>query len=321
MASIRCFGRFALAFVVMLLGVTGAAETSHGKAEIVGTYKMSLELVMPKEGTAFKVGENVFVTITSSGFTGVKVTAKDTATGREEELKASVAKSEGSSPLAPKTWMAHWPTAGKKPGTYQFTVRGIAGSTVAPTVKTVNVSVVQPSGPAKISFKEPSTGRQVKAGETVNVAVTASGVNKVAFFVKDLQTGAEKVRSSAHQIGSDHHSTTWSTEGLQKGNYQIIARGLAADGKKLTEEAVTMTVTGGAPALPAAVAAKTGEVPNVVGMTEYQAVLALDKAGVKIKPAYYVFTPKEDAWGKVIGQSIRAGAKTTEPITIIVGQR
>ena len=91
MAPIRCFGRFALAFVVMLLGVTGAAETSHGKAEIAGTYKMSLELVMPKEGTAFKVGENVFVTITSSGFTGVKVTAKDTATGREEELKASVA--------------------------------------------------------------------------------------------------------------------------------------------------------------------------------------------------------------------------------------
>ena len=82
-----------------------------------------------------------------------------------------------------------------------------------------------------------------------------------------------------------------------------------------------MTVTGGAPALPPAGAAKPVVVPNVVGMTEYQAVAALDKAGLKIKPAKYVFTPKQDTWGKVIGQSIRAGTKTTEPISITVGQR
>jgi len=321
MASSRLFGRIAIVFAVMLLGVTGAADTSHGKAEIVGTYKMSLELVMPKEGTTLKVGENVYVTVSTSGFTGVKVIAKDVATGREEELKASVAKSEGSSPLAPKTWMALWPTAGKKPGTYQFTVRGIAGSTVAPTMKTVTVSVIQPSGPAKITFREPTGGRQVKAGETVNVAVKTAGVNKVEFFIKDLQTGAEKIRPSAHLIGSDDYTTTWSTEGLQKGSYQIIARGLGPDGKKLAEEAVTMTVTGGAPALPPASAAKPVVVPDVVGMMEYQAVGALDKAGMKINPTKYVFTPRDDTWGKVVGQSLRAGTNATEPISLTVGQR
>ena len=75
---------------------------------------MSLELVMPKEGTAFKVGENVHLTVSTSGFTGVKVIAKDVATGREEELKASVAKS-GGKPPGTEDGVAVWSTAGRNP--------------------------------------------------------------------------------------------------------------------------------------------------------------------------------------------------------------
>ena len=321
MASVVFLGEFVMFSLVMLL--VSPAFDSHfsWKGTDRGTYNLSLDLVCPRRKQPFKVGENVHLTVRTSGFTGVKVTAKDTATGREEELKASVAKSEGASPLAPKTWVAVWSTAGKKPGTYQFTVRGVSGNTAAPTMKTVNVTVAQPSGPAKITFREPAGGRQIKAGETVNVAVKAAGVNKVEFFIKDLQTGAEKIRSSAHIIGSDDYTTTWSTEGLQKGSYQIIARGLGPDGRKLAEEAVTMTVTGGVPALPPASATKPVVVPDVVGMMEYEAVTTLDKAGLKIKPTKYVFTPRQVTWGRVIGQSIRAGTNATEPISLTVGRR
>src|SRR5512136_1500716 len=98
MASLRCFGRFAIVFAVNLLLAGGFSSSSHATGQIVGTYKVSLEVLMPKDNAAFKVGENVHLTVSTSGFTGVKVTLKDAATGREEELKASVVKREGSSP-------------------------------------------------------------------------------------------------------------------------------------------------------------------------------------------------------------------------------
>jgi hypothetical protein len=120
---------------------------------------------------------------------------------------------------------------------------------------------------------------------------------------------------------SDEFRTSWSTEGQQKGNYQIIARGFGQDGKKLAEESVTMTVTGGAPPLTPQAAAKPVVVPNVVGMSEYQAVVTLDKAGLKINPAKYVSTSKQAYWGKVVEQSIKAGSQTANPVTITVGQK
>ena len=320
MVSSRLWERFAIVFVAMLLLAGGFSTSAHAVGQIVGTYKMSLEVSTPKDNATFKMGENVHLTFSTSGFTGVKVTVKDAATGREEELKASVVKSEGSTPSAPKTWGALWSTAGKKPGTYLFAVRGVSGSTVAPTTKTVTISVVQPSGPAKITFSEPSGSRQIKAGESVNIVVKASGVSKVDFHIKNLQTGTEKVRSSA-RVGSDDYATSWSTEGLEKGSYQIIARGFGADGKNLAEESVTMTVTSATLTPPPASAAKTVVVPDVVGMMEYEAVVALDKAGLKINPTKYVFTPRQDTWGKVIGQSMRAGTNATEPISLTVGQR
>ena len=200
-------------------------------------------------------------------------------------------------------------------------MKGPQAARLTPTTKTVTISVVQPSGPAKITFKEPAGGRQVKAGETVTVAVTATGVHRMEFSVKDQQTGAEKIRPSAHLAASDEFRTSWSTEGQQKGNYQIIARGFGQDGKKLAEESVTMTVTGGAPPLTPQAAAKPVVVPNVVGMSEYQAVVALDKAGLKINPAKYVSTSKQAYWGKVVEQSIKAGTQTADPVTITVGQK
>lgn len=249
MASTGRFKRFTVVLSMVLLSVTGFAATAHGTGYIVGQYPIALDVVMPKDNAAFKTGESVHVTVKSSGFTGVKVVAKEAATGREEELKAALVKSDGSGSLAPKMWNAPWSTAGKKPGTYTFTVTGLGGAKATPVAKSVTVSVVQPSGPAKITFTEPAGGRQVKAGEDVYVAVKASGVSKVDFFVKNLQTGAEKPRPSAHAAGSDSYSTSWSSEGLQKGAYQIIARGLGADGKRLAEESVTVSVVEpGAPA-------------------------------------------------------------------------
>jgi beta-lactam-binding protein with PASTA domain len=96
---------------------------------------------------------------------------------------------------------------------------------------------------------------------------------------------------------------------------------LGPDGKKLAEEAVTMTVTGGAPALPPASAAKPVVVPDVVGTMEYQAIGALDKAGMKINSTKHIFTPRDDTSGKVIGQSLQAGTNATEPLSLTVGQR
>ncbi len=315
------FGKFAIVFAMVLLIVTGIAGLSQGTGYIVGQHTMALEVIMPKDNAAFKVGENVHVTVRSSGFSGLKVTVKNQATGAEEELNASLMKSEGTTPSAPRIWEVLWPTAGKKPGMYLFTMKGASGSTVTPTTKTVTISVIQPSGPAKITFKEPAGGRQVKTGETVTVAVTATGVHRMEFSVRDQQTGVEKIRPSAHLAASDEFRTSWSTEGQQKGNYQIIARGLGADGKKLAEESVTMTVTGGAPALKPQAAATPVVVPNVVGMSEYRAVVALDKAGLKINPAKYVSTAKQDLWGVVVEQSVKAGTKTGEPVTITVGRK
>lgn len=249
MASNSLSGKFAIVFAAVMVAVAGFAGVSHGTGFIVGQYPIALDVVMPKDKAVFKAGESVHVTVKSSGFTGVKIVAKDTATGAQEELKATLVKSEGSGNLAPKVWDAPWPTAGKKPGSYTFTVSGLGGDKPAPVTKSVTISVVQPSGPAKISFTEPAGGRQVKAGEEVYVAVKASGVSKVQFFIKDLQTGAEKIRSATHTAASDDYTTTWLTAGLQKGNYRIIARGFGPDGKTLAEQSVTMSVTGGAPPL------------------------------------------------------------------------
>jgi hypothetical protein len=321
MASTGRFERFTVVFAMILLTVTGFAGVSHGTGFIVGQYPVALDVVMPKDKAAFKTGESVHVTVKSSGFTGVKIVAKDTATGAQEELKATLVKSEGSGSLAPKMWDALWPTAGRKPGSYTLTVTGLGGEKPTPVAKSVSISVVQPSGPAKISFTEPAGGRQVKAGEDVYVAVKASGVSKIDFFVKDLQTGAEKPRPSAHAAGSDSYSTSWSTQGLQKGTYHIIARGLGPDGKTLAEESVAVNITGGAPALKPQAAATPVVVPNVVGKTEYSAVVALDKVGLKINPAKYVSTAKQNLWGVVVEQSVKAGTTTTEPITITVGRK
>ena len=178
MATTGRFGKFVIVFAMVLLIVTGIAGLSHGTGYIVGQHPIALDVIMPKDQASFKAGESVPVMIKSSGFTGVKIVAKDTATGREEELKATLVKSEGSGDLAPKMWNASWPTAGKKPGSYAFTVTGLGGSKATPVAKSVTFSVVQPSGPAKITFTEPAGGRQVKAGETVNVAVKASGVTQ-----------------------------------------------------------------------------------------------------------------------------------------------
>jgi len=287
----------------------------------VGQYPIALDVITPKDKSAFKAGESVPVMIKSSGFTGVKIVAKDTATAREEELKATLVKSEASGDLAPKIWNASRPTAGKKPGSHAFTVTGLGGSKATPVAKSVTFSVVQPSGPAKISFKEPATGRQVETGETVYVAVKASGVDKVEFAVRNLQTAVEKIPPSAHAAGTDDYATSRSAEGAANGCYQIIAPGLSADGKKLIEESITMTITGGAPALKPQAAATPVVVPNVVGMSEYRAVVALDKAGLKINPAKYVSTAKQNLWGVLVEQSVKAGTKTTEPITITVGRK
>ena len=82
-----------------------------------------------------------------------------------------------------------------------------------------------------------------------------------------------------------------------------------------------MAITGGHLPLTPQAAAKPVVVPNVVGMSEYQAVVALDKAGLKINPAKYVSTSKQGYWGKVVEQSIKAGTQTAEPISLTVGQR
>lgn len=249
MVSKRRFGRFTLISAVVLLAVVSVAEIALGTGYIVGQHTIALDIVVPKDKAAFKAGESVYVTVKSSGFTGVRIVAKDAATGKEEELKAALVKSEGSGSIAPKMWNAPWSTAGKKPGTYTFTVTGLGGAKATPVAKSVTVFIVQPSGPAKITFKEPAGGRQVKPGETVNISVTATGVHRVEFFVKDLQTGAEKMRPSSHASGSDEYRTSWSADGQKLGNYQIIARGLGADEKKLAEESVTVSV--GEPVAPA----------------------------------------------------------------------
>lgn len=249
MASKSRSGKFAVVLAAVVLTVTGFAAMAYGTGYIVGQYPIALDVVTPKDQSAFKTGESVTVTVKSSGFTGVKVVAKEAATGREEELRAALVKSEGSGSLAPKMWNAPWSTAGKTPGTYTFTVTGLGGAKAAPVAKSVTVSIIQPSGPAKITFQEPAGGRQVKPGETVSVAVKASGVDKVEFRVKDLQTGAERGRPNAHVQGTEDYTTSWSAEESAKGNYRIIARGLGTDGKKLAEESVTVSVVEpGAPA-------------------------------------------------------------------------
>jgi PASTA domain/Bacterial Ig domain len=322
MVSTRRIGRFVIAFAMVMLTMAGSVAITHGVPAPERPY--SLELIKPKGNTSFKVGENVPVTFTSRGPIIIgRITIRDEATGKEEDLKASLAMSEAAGPLTPRTWSALWSTAGRKPGTYRVTVVGLINTNtteVGEVIMHAIFSVVQPSGPAKITFREPAGGRQIKAGETVNFAVKAAGVNKVEFFIKDLQTGAEKIRPSAHLSGSDDYTTTWSTEGLQRGSYQIVARGLGTDGKVTAESSVTVTITGGSPAF-SSQPPKPAVAPNVVGMTEQEAVTALNKAGLKTSQTKYVSTSKQGYWGKVVEQSVKAGTMTTEPISITVGRK
>ena len=321
MVSSRLWGKFAIACAVILPLVGGFSLSAHAVGQIVGTYKISLEVLMPKDNAAFKAGDNVHVTVKSSGFTGVKVTAKDAATGRQEEVTASLVKTEGTGALAPKMWNALWPSSGKKPETYVFTVTGLGGSRETPIAKSVTISVVQPSGPARITFKEPAAGRLVKPGDTLNVAVTATGVDRVEFSVRDLQTGAEKNRPSAHLTGSNEYRTSWSAEGQKQGNYQIIARGLGADEKKLAEESVNIRVFVDPPEVSGASYLTPGEVPPLTGLPKEKALVWLEKSGVKVGSITYQSTPDQRLWGKVIRQSISSGTKTAGPISITVGQK
>jgi len=321
MLSSRRLRRFFTVLAVLLFTVTGFAGIAHGTGYIVGQHTIALDIVMPKDKAAFKAGERVYVTVKSSGFTGVRIVAKDAATGKEEELKAALVKSEGSGALAPKMWNAPWSTADKKPGTYTFTVTGLGGAKATPVAKSVAVSIVQPSGPAKITFKEPAGGRQVKPGETVNISVAATGVHRVEFFVKDLQTGAEKMRPSSHASGSDVYRTSWSADGQKHGNYQIIARGLGADEKKLAEESVNIRVFVDPPEVSGASYLTPGEVPPLTGIPKEKALVWLEKSGVKVGSITYQSTPDQRLWGKVIRQSISSGTKTAGPISITVGQK
>ncbi len=114
MASNSRLGKFAIVFAAVMVTVTGFAGFSHGTGFIVGQYPVALYVVMPKDKASFKAGESVHVTVKSSGFSSVKIVAKNTATGAQEELKATLVKSEGSGSLAPKMWDAPWSTTGRK---------------------------------------------------------------------------------------------------------------------------------------------------------------------------------------------------------------
>ncbi len=224
-----------------MLLVTGLAAMAHGTGYIVGRYPIALDVVTPKDKSAFKAGESVTVTVKSSGFTGVRVVAKEAATGREEQLKAALVKSEGSGSLAPKMWNAPWSTAGKKPGTYTFTVTGLGGAKTTPVAKSVTVSVVEPGAPAHVKITTPSEGAQFQLGSSVAIAAQASGVTTLRFLAKHLQTGTTFFIPDLPK----QNMAFWNTDGLRQGTYQILAVGFDAGGKKNAEASVIITITGG----------------------------------------------------------------------------
>jgi hypothetical protein len=207
MAFTRFIGNFVMYFAVLLLFVCSISTTAYATGQIVGQHNLSLDLVSPKDGTSLTAGETLPVTVKTSGFTGIRITVKHLATGQEEEIKASITAGDASG-MGPKTWVAPWQTAGKKPGAYAVAVKAVSGNTVADKVKTASIFLVQP----------------------------------------------------------------------------VV-------------------------------------VPNVVGMTEQEAVTTLNKTGLKTKPTKYVSTSKQGYWGKVVEQSIKAGTKTTEPISLTVGRK
>jgi hypothetical protein len=207
MAFTRFIGNFVMYLAVLLLLVCGISTTAYATGQIVAQHNLSLDLVSPKDGMSITPGETLPVTVKTSGFTGVRITVKNLATGQEEEIKASMTAGDAAG-MGPKTWVAHWQTAGKKPGTYAFAVKAVSGNKEADKVKTASIFLIQPA-----------------------------------------------------------------------------------------------------------------VVPNVVGMTEKEAVITLNKTGLKINPTKYVSTSKQGYWGKVVEQSIKAGTKTTEPISLTVGRK
>lgn len=207
MAFTRFIGNFVMYLAVLLLLVCGISTAACATGQIVGQHNLSLDLVSPKDRMSITQGETLPVTVKTSGFTGVRITVKNLATGQEEEIKASITAGDASG-MGPKTWVAPWQTAGKKPGTYAVAVKAVSGNTVADKVKTASIFLVQP----------------------------------------------------------------------------VV-------------------------------------VPNVVGMTEQEAVNTLNKTGLKTKPTKYVSTSKQGYWGKVVEQSIKAGTKTTEPISLTIGRK
>jgi hypothetical protein len=64
MATTGRFGKFAIVFAMVLLIFTGIAGLSHGTGFIVGQYPIALDVVTPKDKSAFKAGTKTTEPIT-----------------------------------------------------------------------------------------------------------------------------------------------------------------------------------------------------------------------------------------------------------------
>ena len=62
MATTGRFGKFAIAFIMVLLIVTGIAGVSHGTGFIVGQYPIALDIDHAEGQGGIQGGESVYVT-------------------------------------------------------------------------------------------------------------------------------------------------------------------------------------------------------------------------------------------------------------------
>ena len=99
-----------------MLIVAGISGVSHGTGYIVGQHTMALDVIMPKDNAAFKVGERRSRHRQVQRFLRREGYREEQATGAEEELKAPSMKSEGTTPSAPRIWKSSGRRRAKKPG-------------------------------------------------------------------------------------------------------------------------------------------------------------------------------------------------------------
>jgi len=179
----------------------------------LSTFAASISLNNPIKGDVFTVGDKVKVSSTASGVEYIKMFWKNVDTNDYDLI--------GQSTVNQTSYSEYWDTKGKAPGQYIITVQGVKDGVIIAGPTTITVTLKAPS----ISLNNPIDGETFTVGDNVKVSSTASGVQYIKMFWKNVATNDYDLigQSTANQTS---YSEYWDTKGKAPGQYIITIQGI-----------------------------------------------------------------------------------------------